>query len=69
MKKFFFFYIMRMYERMKIYIFFLHKWMYVRMHENIFLIELKNKICNACQENFLIFFIYFFISPKSFFRK
>jgi len=33
------------------YIYILHKWMYVRMYENIFLIDLKNKICNACEEN------------------
>jgi len=40
---------MRRYEQMNIYI--LHKWMYVRMYENIFLIDLKNKIFNACEEN------------------
>jgi len=45
MKKFFY----EKYEQMNIYI--LHKLMYVRMDENIFLIDLKNKICNACQEN------------------
>ena len=54
-----FFNIMRRYERMKIYIF-LHKWMYVRMYENIFLIDLKNNICNACEEKYLIFLIFLF---------